>query len=103
MRYAIPILALLLAGCAARPLDRVDSTGRSFQAVEADKLACWQEGQVSVERPPVRYGPLIVGLVSPIAGAIYEGFDGAEDRRAWDARIEQYAQGCMQRRGYTLR
>jgi hypothetical protein len=91
------LAAILLGGCAAPYLSRVDTTGRAPDLVEADKLACSHEAQQRMT-----WGQFGVGLVlGPVGGALYEARNAEVRER--QRRIEQLGEACMLKRGYTLR
>ena len=89
--------SILLGGCAAPYLSRVDDTGRRPEVVEADKLACSHEAQ---ER--MTWGQFGAGLIlGPIGGVLYETRSAEVEER--QRRIEYRAETCMVKRGYRLR
>jgi hypothetical protein len=91
------LAAILLGGCAAPYLSRVDATGRAPDLVEADKLACTHETQQRMT-----WGQFGVGLIlGPVGGALYEARNAEVRER--QRHIEQLGETCMLRRGYTLR
>ena len=94
---ALGLAAILLGGCAAPYLSRVDTTGRPPDLVEADKLACSHETQ---ER--MTWGQFGAGLIlGPVGGVLYEA--RSAEVRERQRRIEELGEDCMLKRGYTLR
>ena len=89
--------AILLGGCAAPYLSRVDPAGRAPDLVEADKLACTHETQQRMT-----WGHFGAGLIlGPVGGVLYEA--RSAEVRERQRRIEQLGEACMLKRGYTLR
>ena len=93
----LALAAILLGGCAAPYLSRVDTTGRPPDVVETDKLACSHEAQQRMT-----WGQFGAGLVlGPVGSALYEARNAEVRER--QRRIEQLGEACMLKRGYTLR
>jgi hypothetical protein len=91
------LAAILLGGCAAPYLSRVDTTGRAPDLVEADKLACTHETQQRMT-----WGQFGAGLIlGPVGGVLYEARNAEVRER--QRRIEDLGEDCMLKRGYTLR
>jgi hypothetical protein len=93
----LALAAILLGGCAAPYLSRVDTTGRAPDLVEADKLACTHETQQRMT-----WGQFGAGLIlGPVGGVLYEA--RSAEVRERQRSIEELGEACMLKRGYTLR
>jgi hypothetical protein len=89
---------VLMAGCVAQPLARLETTGRDPVNADRDKLACWQEAEAA--------NPLtgsLLGQRALLGYAAYARESYRDEERDRNQHIERTAEARLVSRGYTLR